>query len=428
MPIARLHRHREFIGQIGTIMSGRVIAAAVSLVLTPVVARLFLPHDFGIAAQFIAIVGITGQVASLRYEIAIALPKSDAEAQQIASVAYAVLPAFCFLMLVVIAVLKLGGFSVALLDYLGNWAWLLPVAVLFGSAQDIQESWLAREHKFGVISGSVVLDISVGQAMRIASGVAAGSTVGGLIAAVLCGNVSRLVMQGRASAAGIRGAFRSVDWRELRDVARRYSDFATLNAPAGLLYSFAQNLPVLAFGVMYSPAAAGFYAMANRLSRMPVQIVVNAIRRVFLQKAANIHNRGGTLRRSFVLTSLALVGLGAIPALAIGLYGQPILGWLLGPKWLDAGRFIEIMAPWVLSAWAAAPCNALFIVLRRQRLWLSLLVWTTVLRIGSFLLGHALGFGPEAMLELFVAASVAVHVLLMFISYRLAGLRPAAEG
>ncbi len=427
MPLGRLRRHREFIGQIGTIMSGRVIAACVTLCLTPIVARLFIPHDFGVAAQFIAIIGISGQIASLRYELAIALPKDDAEAQRIASVAYLVLPAFCLLMLLAIAVLKLAGVPVAAIEYLGNWAWVLPLAVLFGSAQDIQENWLAREHKFGVISRSVVLDITVGQLVRIASGFTTGSSVSGLIAGTLAGNVSRLVMQGRASAAGLRRAFHDTDFKALREVARRYSDFATLNAPAGLMYAFTQNLPVLAFGVMYSPTVAGFFAMANRLSSMPVTLVANTVRRVFLQKAANIHNRGGALRRSYVLTSLGLIALGIVPALVVGLYGQPLMGWLLGPKWFEAGRYLEIIAPWVLSAWAAAPCNALFIVLRRQRVWLALLVLTTTIRIGSFLVGYALGLGPESMLKLFVGASVCVHLLLIVISYAITGRRPAPE-
>ncbi len=426
MPLGRLRRHREFIGQIGTIVSGRAMAGGISLLLMPVVARLFTPHDFGIAAQFIALVGISTQVASLRYEVAIALPKSEAEAQQVAAVACTVLPAFCLLLLLAIAAIESAGLSLGGLDNLGRWVWLLPVVVLLGSAQDIQESWLARERKFGAISGSVVLDVAVGQATRIGSGLLTGSSVTGLIAGFVAGNVSRLVAQGRASAAGLRTAFRDMSWSVLRDVARRYSDFALLNAPAGLLYSLTQNLPVLAFGIMFSPATAGFVAMAHRLSRMPIQIVATSVRRVFLQKAAQVHNRGDSLRRAFTLTALGLLVLGTVPAAVLWLYGEPLLGWILGARWAEAGRYLEIIAPWVLSAWASAPCNALFIVLRRQRAWLALLVGTTALRAGSFFVGYALGLGPEAMLGVFVAASVGVHLLLMILSYWLAGHRPAA--
>ncbi len=417
MLIGKLLKHRDFIGQVGTIVTGRTIAAAVSLLLTPVVARLFSPEHFGIAAQFIALAGIAAQVASLRYEVAIALPKQEDEALQVFVLAFLLLPVTCLLLAIIIGAAKLGGG----LDYLGPWLWLLPAAVLLMSAQDVQESWLARKLEFGVVSKSVVLEVTVGQFTRIALGTAGGSSVFGLIAGQLAGVVSRLVMQGRASTQSIRAVFRPKDWRALREVAVRYSDFAKLNAPAGLLYSVTQNLPVLLFGAMYSPAAAGFFAMANRLSKVPVQIVVISVRRVFLQRAARIHNRGDTLRRSFVLTTLGLLVFGTLPALALWMYGEPFLGWLLGPKWFDAGRYLEIIAPWVLSTWASAPCNGVFIVLRKQRLWLILLVVTTVVRVSSFAAGGALGLGAEDTLRLFVGSSVASHALVMALSYHFTG-------
>lgn len=423
MPIGKLRKHRDFIGQVGTIVSGRVVAAAVSLLLTPVVARLFSPTDFGIAAQFIALAGIAAQVASLRYEVAIALPKHEEEALRVAVLSFLVLPVTCLALAAVIAVFKGTGSTLGGLDHLGGWIWLLPPTVLLMSAQDVQESWLARNLRFGVVSKSVVLDVSVGQVTRISSGLATGSSVAGLLAGHLLGVVSRLVMQGRASTESLRAVFRRQDWPALREVAAKYSDFAKLNAPAGLLYSVTQNLPILLFGTMFSPAAAGFFAMANRLSKVPVQIVATSVRRVFLQKAARIQNQGGTLRRSFVLTSLGLLAMGALPTIALWFYGQPLLTWLLGANWHEAGRYLEIISPWVLSAWASAPCNAVFIVLRKQRLWLTLLVVTTIVRAGSFFVGGALDLGADTTLGLFVASSVGVHLLVMALSFHFAGQR-----
>lgn len=405
-------------------MTGRVVAAGLSLALTPVVARLYAPDDFGIAALYLALAAVASEVASLRYESAIALPKEDREALQVTVLAYRLLPAFSLLLLCVIAVLAgfdwLGG-----LASLGGWIWLLPVTVLLMSAQDVQESWLSRHLRFGDVSRSVVADVSVGQASRIAFGLVSGSSVFGLIIGQLCGVVTRLFIQGRAGFESVRAVFRAADWRELRSVATRYSDFARLNAPAGLLYSVTQNLPVLLFGTMFSPAAAGLFAMANRLSKLPVQIVAMSVRRAFIQRAASIHNEGRALRRAYVLTSLGLLAMGALPSLAIWLYGQPLLGWLLGAKWIDAGRYLEIIAPWVLSAWVSAPCNAVFIVLRRQRLWLILLVVTTAVRLSTFVIGHLLGLGAEGTLRLFVLSSVAVHLLVMGMSFDLSGRRPA---
>ena len=400
--LRRIKNHKEFIGQVGTIISGRSISAVLGLLVTPIVARLFSPSDFGVTASFLGLAGIGAQVASLRYESAVVLPKSDHEALLLTTLAYRILPAFCLLLLGIIALMDATGIRWSALDLLGVWTWMLPITVLFMDAQDIQETWLSRKKQFGVISKSVMAETAVGSVARIGFGVLEGSSVHGLIIGQLVGVVTRLVIQGRAATDTFWAMFRGITWQSLRDIARRYSDFPRLNAPASLIFSTGQNLPVLMFGVMFSPAIAGYFAMANRLVRVPVQVVAISVRGVYLQKAATIHNDGRSLRRSYVLTTLGLFAMGAVPCVAVWLYGQPLLSWLLGGKWHTAGRYLEIIVPWVLLTWATAPCNSIFIVLRKQTYWLVLQAITTIVRLAAFAIGFAFELGAERTLELFV--------------------------
>jgi O-antigen/teichoic acid export membrane protein len=242
-----------------------------------------------------------------------------------------------------------------------------------------------------------------------------------LIAGSLIGVIGRLMVQNRADTEPLRRTFGHVGRRDLVRTAKDYSDFARLNAPAGLVYAIGQNAPILMFSAIFSPAVAGFFAMANRLSRMPVQIVAMSVRRVFLQKAAAIHNDGRSLRRSFVLTSLGLFALGTAPCALVWFFGEPILTWILGEKWRIAGHYLELIAPWVLMAWATAPCNPVYIVLRRQDRWLTQQLLTTVLRLAGFGIGFVLGWGPEATLQLFIWLTVVSFVIMIVATYRLIG-------
>jgi hypothetical protein len=289
MPIGRLRKHRTFIGQVGTIVSGRGIAAGIGLLLTPVVARLYSPDDFGLAALFFAIAAIAVQVASLKYESAIALPREDGEALRIATLSYRLVPASCVLLFVAIAVLQLAGSGAGRASQLGHWLWMLPLTVFLMAEQDVLESWLYRQLRFGVVSRSAVIDVSVAQGSRIAFGALGGSSVAGLIVGQLLGVVARLVVQGRAGWQSLAAAIRRAEPGTLRTVAARYSDFAKLSAPAALLNVSNQNLPVILFAAIFSPAVAGFFAMANRLTKAPIQIGSDSVRRVFLQRAARIH-------------------------------------------------------------------------------------------------------------------------------------------
>jgi O-antigen/teichoic acid export membrane protein len=205
----------------------------------------------------------------------------------------------------------------------------------------------------------------------------------------------------------------------MRHIAAKYSDFPKLNAPAALMSAATQQLPIILFGILFSPAIVGFYAMAVRLTHMPITIVANSVRRVFLQKAAEIYNRGRGLGFAFLMSTGALALMGAIPLAVLWFFGQPLTSWVLGDKWSGAGRFLEIISPWLFMLWVTAPSNPVFVVLRKQHLWLSIQIMATVFRLGTFGLSYLLGAGPEWTLGAFVIATVIGNMIIILTAWLL---------
>lgn len=419
-------RHREFFGNVAILMSGRMVAALIALFMVPIVARLFSPSDFGIAAMFVSIVGILSNVSTLRYEAALALPREDTEAIAIMALAYRVLFLVCAVLTLFLGIYNVSGVTWPASTLLGDWKWALPVGVLLLAALNIQESWLTRTKSFKIASASFVVGNTVTSGARIGFGALLGSSVYGLVGGYLLGLVSRLILQRSASKVGFRAAFGHVAWPALRQVARRYADFPKFNAPADFVFSIGRNLPVLLLGVMFSPTVAGFYAMAHRLSQVPITIVATSLRRVFLQKTAAIKNHGRSLRKAFLLSTAALALLGSIPFGVLWLFGQPILTWLLGERWFVAGRYLEIMAPWLFTIWVTAPCNPIFIVLREQRFFLYRHATLTALRLGAFGLSYVLTADPEWTLRAFVIVTVATNVITILTALALVTETPHA--
>ena len=404
-------KHHEFIANVAVLISGRTTAALIALFTTPIVARLFSPGDFGVAAIFAAIVGIAANAASLRYEAAIALPPEEAEAKALMALAYRVMFVVCLILLLVIGAYEVAGRELPAVESLGPWKWFLPIGVLLLGGLHIQESWLTRLRSFKVASASLVVGNSVTSVTRIVLGTLFGSTVHGLVIGFLLGKASHAAAQRTASIEGLRAAFRPMGWQAIREIAHRYADFPKFNAPAGLIFAIGQNLPVLLFGTMFSPAIAGLYEMANRLSQVPTTIVAASMRRAFLQKAAAIHSAGRGILKAFLLSTAGLTLLGVVPFGCVWLFGQELLLLLLGDRWLVAGQYVEIMAPWLLSVWIAAPCSAVFIVLRQQRFFLIRQSALTVLRLCAFGGAFVVGADPIWTLHAFVGVTVIANLL-----------------
>jgi O-antigen/teichoic acid export membrane protein len=408
---ALLFRHREFVGNVATLVSGKSAAAVIGLLATPVVSRLFEPIHFGVAAAFVATASIVSDVASLRYETAIVLPKDEEEALAVRTLAFRVLWIVCFAALFVIAAAKTADLETPLLSMLGSWVWLLPVAILLTTAVNIQQGWLTRSRSFKTISSSLVLGTITNSGTRIGAGAWFGSSVWPLIAGDIFGSIVKFMFQRSAADYVVQARGEKAGWKALMNLAREYSDFPRLNAPATFILSLGNQLPILLFGTMFSPVAAGLYAMAHRLTKRPTAILSYSIRRVFLQKVAAISNRGGSLRKAYLLATGGLVMAGIGPLLILSFFGQPILGWLLGDRWLEAGRYLEIMAPWMFMIWVMAPTNPVFVVLRKQKLWLMLTILHTFFRLGAFGLAEFIDADVYWTLRAYVFTTIMGNVL-----------------
>lgn len=411
-----LNRHRVFIGHVATMMSGKSIASAIALVTMPIIARLYSPSDFGIAALFLSMSTLISNVGALRYETALVLPEQDQEALLLMAFTYRIMVAVCLVLLLLVGTYEISGAELAVLDAMGFWIWILPVGVLLMTMIQIQENWLARKKQFKVVARSMVVGTAVTGGSRIGFGYLAGSTVFGLILGNMIGQVSRLAVQKTASSEGLRATFRRAERGQFRSLAAKYADFPRLNAPASLLTAASQQLPVVLLGVLFTPAIVGFYSMATRLTHAPVVIVANSVRRVFLQKAAEINNRGKSLAFAFMVSTCGLAVLGAIPLALLWFFGQPLTTWLLGDRWSEAGRYLEIISPWLFMLWVTAPSNPVFVVLRKQRLWLNMQLSATVFRLGTFGAAYLLSAGPEWTLGAFVIATVIGNIAIILMA------------
>src|SRR5579859_7537402 len=89
--IRDLMASRPFLKDVSIMLTGAAGGQAVSLLLSPLLTRLYSPQEFGTLSVFSAIIAILSVVAALRYELALPLAKSDEDAVNLMAVCLCVL-------------------------------------------------------------------------------------------------------------------------------------------------------------------------------------------------------------------------------------------------------------------------------------------------------------------------------------------------
>lgn len=377
----------RFVRGVAVLVSGTVGAQALMVLAAPLLTRLYTPQDFGLLAVFVGLLSIVAVTASLRYELAIPLPSDEREAAallvlSLSSVlvvaALSAIPVF-FYRNAIAGLLN----TPALADYLD----LVPLGTLFVGAFNVLNVWAIRVKAFTPLAKT-----------KFSQSVAAvGIQVGG----ASLGPVALLLGQVAGQAAGslslglrvLRqqwGAIVSVRLSDIALVARRYKRFPLFSTWSALFNTAGMQLPPLLFAALFSPAAAGMYALANRVLAAPMQILGQAIASVFFSGAAQAHREGGLgLLVANIHRRLAHIAMPPICILLIG--GPEIFSRVFGTEWREAGIFAQWLAPWLYLVFITSPLSPLFDVLNKQDVEMAFEIASLIIRVAAIVAGAWIG-------------------------------------
>ena len=149
--VQALTRSSPALGHVLTLVTGTAVAQAVSLLMTLVLARLYTPEDFGQLATYTSVAGVVVAVAALRYDMAVMLPKRDAEALALTRLAmWCVLVASVLVTVLAVplrgAVTRLWGEEVAM------WMPLVGLTTFLMSGIEVLKYWFNRHSRYRVIA------------------------------------------------------------------------------------------------------------------------------------------------------------------------------------------------------------------------------------------------------------------------------------
>jgi lipopolysaccharide exporter len=377
----------SFAQDVLTLGMGASLAQVITILVAPILTRLFSPEAFGLTALFTSMTGTIIAIACLRYEMAIMLPEKDSESTNLlaVSILFAIITSLVTLPIVVLGndwIVKIFG-EPGLSSYL----WLLPIAILLGGIFTALNYWNSRTRNYRRLSIARVSSSTITALTQVLAGFAGFTTGGSLIAANVIGSgVSTAVLGGQIIKDNYSLFKSSIRPALMLEGIKRYRKFPLLDMWSTLLNTLSWQLPTFILGIYFSSTEVGYYAIGNRVLRLPMSIIGSAIAQVFYQRASEA-NHEGQLADVVEKVFQRLVMLGMFPLLVLSLIGEDLFVIVFGSSWQEAGIYTQILSLWTFFWFIASPMGTLFRVLEKQEF--SLIV--NIVIFGSRFL--ALGIG-----------------------------------
>lgn len=374
-----------FARSVSVLAGGTVIAQLLVIVAAPLLTRLYDPQEFGLLSVYTSLLAIFVVLSGLRYEIAIAIPESNQEAANIT--------ALCLLLISVATTLSalavlFGRDAIAHLLNAPSFAaglWLLPVGVFFASLYQALNYWTLRQRDFAAIAR-----IRLKQSIATAAIQLLGYKLG--LLALLIGHAA-----GQGTSAWLLGKaalkhkeFEHVTAEGMWAAAKCHRNFPIFSTWSGLLDVGSSELPPMMFAVLFNPAAAGLYALSNRVLALPMIVVGTAISNVLFVDAAQAW-REGRLAPLVATVQEKLAHIVMPMAIVLLIAGPDLFAIVFGEKWREAGVFAQWMAPWLYVRFVTSPLSALMAIMNKQRQDLVFYSILFIVHAATIAAGAALG-------------------------------------
>lgn len=338
----------SFFKNVTTLATGTTVAQAITILTSPLLARLFTPEDFALFAAFTSIAALFSIIATGKYELAIILPEEDRDAAQILFAIILLVGIISIFSPVVLIVLS--KFSPACNLILSNNLLVYFIVFVFCSANlEALRYFFVRIKQFKAISYRTILGSIITVSLNVIGGyffnISAMFVISTTTAQVLC-----LILFTCFIKKSIKLSW--FDVKKIKIFLRKYKNFPFFTMPGQLLNSFTGSLPILVLPTFYSQNEIGQFAFVQKIVGIPMTIIGGSVAQVFFQKFATVgHDKQ---RKLFLKTFFYLFIFITVCAIPCVIVAVPLFNIIFGAKWLPAAKLAQVLAPMYIAQFATS--------------------------------------------------------------------------
>jgi O-antigen/teichoic acid export membrane protein len=348
------------------LISGTALAQLIPILLQPALRRYFSPEAFGAYSVYASLVGILLVISSLKYELAIILPKAKKEAAAVFFLSVLLNLVFNILLLLFIILWKSKlaqwlNLSEAFAGYL----YFVPLGTFLFSLYQSINYWLVREKRFFPISLNKFIRRGfegVAQIFFMFTKILSGLIYGDLIGHV-ANNISG-IYQGKKSGLSLK-LFSPV---KIKYVLVKYSEYPKFNIVPGFMSACSYLLPAIMINKFYSAENAGYFDLSKLLLSIPLALVASSLSNVLLQRISEKSKLKLSISND-LLSILSLVMIGVVfEVFIIMIAAEDIFRIFFGNQWEISGTISKVLV-WAFACnFVVASFSSIFISLKKIKL------------------------------------------------------------
>jgi len=356
----------ELIRNTSVLISGTIFAQLIPIILQPFLRRYFSPETFGAYAVYLSLLGILVSVSSLKYELAIVLPRKDKGSANLLVLSVMIASVFTAILFIIILIWKKNILSyLNLSDKYAFYLYFLPLGTFLFSTYQSINYWLIRKKAF--------LPVSVNKFVRrgtegiTQSGLAILKSPNGLILGDIIGNMFNVIIGWYQA---VKNGFRlqSISFTKINYYRKKYAEFPKYNTFPGFMSACSYLIPAIFINKFYSSEYAGYFDLSKLVLSIPLALIATSVSSVLLQRISEKNRLNASIITDLVQIAIPVFSIAVFGFITILIWGIPIFKFAFGNQFAYSGEISKILVFSFTISFIVSSFSSIYIGLRKIKL------------------------------------------------------------
>lgn len=413
----------QYIKYIYQLAMGSFIAQGITVLVAPIMTRLYTPEEIGVYTLTLTIITMFGPVICGKYDQAIVVAENEKRVSEL--IVGSVLFSFIFLVLITLGLKIYLTMNPQVSEGIESYLYIIISILSLTAFVNILTAYNNRHKEYKTIS-SVTITRTLAQNLGIVIlGILKFGTLG-LLLSQLLGMLIGIKKQGKhlfESEINLK----SIKLLNVKKILVRYNQLPFYSMPAHFIN--AASYSVLNFFIMglFGLATFGFYAISYRILGLPLNLISMNVSKVFFQKASEERKMSGNFYRSLMMTSLFLTCLSVPMSIILMVFGPVVFEIVFGSGWGVAGEFVRILAPMYGIRFIVTALAPALIISGKQKAEFYMSTMFIIASILSYLICDLMHLDVFSFLKLITITYSVIYILFYIYIYHLSKIAHSTE-
>lgn len=357
---------------------GTGVARLIGILSIPILTRIYSPTDYGVLAVFTSLVSIIAPLLTLRYIMAVPLPRTDAIALHMLALCGIIMLLMSGLVTLLFFLFGKILFNWMSIQILTPWWWLVILGAIAVALYEALSLWATRKQSYTIIARTKVIQSLIGESSKIILGLLALKPFGLLFGSILEQSAGVTTFFKRFKSDLVHSKTK-IKKPILIFVCKYYSSFPKFRLPSQFLLVFSIQAPVMFAAALYGASTTGQLGLALMALALPVSLIANSVGQVFYGEIARLPKGSESRVKELVFMVQKKLFMFSIPVtMIIFLFGQELFVFAFGKNWATAGEYAAILSPFVLLQLTSTPLIQVLNIYKSQLPFLVVNIFRTI--------------------------------------------------